>query len=58
MQSRTHTGHRARNAVALALIVATVWAGAVLARSAAPVDPSAPTGPVAHLSRVVDLIRG
>ncbi|ANZ17604.1 hypothetical protein ACH4YO_34935 [Streptomyces noursei] len=58
MQSRTHTGHRARNAVVLALIVAAVWAGAALTRGAAQADPSAPTGPVAHFSRAVELVRG
>ncbi|MFE3647814.1 hypothetical protein ACFXO2_08225 [Streptomyces sp. NPDC059152] len=58
MESRTHTGRRTRNAVVLALIVAAVWAGAALTRGATQVDPSAPTGPVAHFSRVVDLIRG
>ncbi|MER6047609.1 hypothetical protein K2224_06130 [Streptomyces sp. BHT-5-2] len=59
MQSRTHTGRRARNAAVLALIVAAVWAGAALTRgAAAQADPSAPTGPLAHFSRVVELVRG
>ncbi|MFB7634077.1 hypothetical protein ACFC0M_24465 [Streptomyces sp. NPDC056149] len=58
MQTRTHTGRRTRNATVLALIVAAVWAGAALTRGAAQVDPSAPTGPLAHLSRAVELIRG
>ncbi|MEW1657508.1 MULTISPECIES: hypothetical protein [unclassified Streptomyces] len=58
MQTRTHTGRRTRNAAVLALIVAAVWAGTALTRGAAPVDPSAPTGPLAHLSRAVELLRG
>ncbi|WP_199836374.1 hypothetical protein [Streptomyces sp. NRRL F-4489] len=58
MQTRTNTGRRTRHAVVLALIAATVWAGAAVIRGAGQPDPSAPTGPVAHLSRVVDLIRG
>ncbi|MGD3105384.1 hypothetical protein [Streptomyces sp. YGL11-2] len=58
MQPSTNTGRRARNAVVLALIVAAVWAGTALTRGAAQVDPSAPTGPVAHFGRAVELIRG
>ncbi|MCK7623843.1 hypothetical protein MUU72_12160 [Streptomyces sp. RS10V-4] len=58
MQTRSHTGRRTRNAVVLALIVATVWTGATVIRAAGQPDPSTPTGPVAHLSRVVELIRG
>ncbi|MCB5911342.1 hypothetical protein [Streptomyces pinistramenti] len=58
MQLRTTAGRRTRNTVVVALIVAAVWAGASLARSATHADPSAPTGPVAHFSRAVELIRG
>ncbi|MFG2224633.1 hypothetical protein ACIBK8_31170 [Streptomyces sp. NPDC050161] len=58
MQPRTTAGRRTRNTVVVALLVAAVWAGTSLARSAAHADPSAPTGPVAHFSRAVELIRG
>lgn len=58
MQSRTNAGRRTRNTVVLALIVAGLWAGIALTRGAAHVDESGPTGPVAHFSRAVELIRG
>ncbi|MFG2140279.1 hypothetical protein [Streptomyces sp. NPDC048650] len=58
MQPRTNAGRRTRKTVVVALIVAAVWAGTTLARSAAHADPDSPTGPVAHLSRAVNLIRG
>ena len=58
MQPRTNAGRRTRNAAVVALIVTALWAGAALARSAAHADESTPTGPVAHFSRAVNLIRG
>jgi hypothetical protein len=58
MQPRTTAGRRTRNTVVVALIVAALWTGAALARGAAPTDRTGPTGPVAHFSRAVDLIRG
>jgi hypothetical protein len=59
MQPRTNAGRRTRNTVVVALLVAAVWGGTALARSAAAhADPNGPTGPVAHFSRAVQLIRG
>ncbi|MFJ9416866.1 MULTISPECIES: hypothetical protein [unclassified Streptomyces] len=59
MQPRTNAGRRTRNTVVVALIVAAVWAGSTLARRAAHAEePDGPTGPVAHFSRAVELIRG
>ncbi|UQA94345.1 hypothetical protein [Streptomyces halobius] len=58
MQPRTNAGRRTRNAVVVALIVAALWAAATLTRGAAHADESGPTGPVAHFSRAVELIRG
>ncbi|MFI6765825.1 hypothetical protein [Streptomyces sp. NPDC050355] len=58
MQPRTNAGRRTRNTVVLALIVASLWAGFTLTRGAAHTDQSGPTGPVAHFSRAVELIRG
>jgi hypothetical protein len=42
----------------VALIVATLWAGIALTRGAPHPGESTPTGPVAHLSRAIDIIRG
>ncbi|MFH8567711.1 hypothetical protein [Streptomyces sp. NPDC017993] len=58
MQPRTTAGRRTRNTVVVALIVAALWAGAAVARGAAPTERTGPTGPVAHFSRAVELIRG
>ncbi|MFF4950779.1 hypothetical protein ACWC2K_26470 [Streptomyces chattanoogensis] len=58
MQARTNAGRRTRNTVVVALIVAAVWAGTAAIRGAAHADPNGPTGPVAHFSRAVELIRG
>lgn len=58
MQPRTNAGRRTRNTVVLALIVAGLWAGITVARGAAHTDESGPTGPGAHFSRAVELIRG
>ncbi|MEU7203382.1 hypothetical protein [Streptomyces sp. NPDC045470] len=58
MQSRTNTGRRARTTVMVALLVAALWGGIALTKGAAQADPSAPGGPVGHLSRAVEIIRG
>ncbi|ARF56318.1 hypothetical protein [Streptomyces gilvosporeus] len=59
MQPRTNAGRRTRNTVVVALLVAAVWGGTALMRGAAAhADPNGPTGPVAHFSKAVQLIRG
>ncbi|MFH8344810.1 hypothetical protein [Streptomyces sp. NPDC018045] len=58
MQSRTNAGRRARTTVMVALLVAVLWGGIALTKGAAQADGSAPAGPVGHLSRAVEIIRG
>lgn len=58
MQPRTNAGHRTRNTVVVALIVAGLWAGVTLTRGAARAEESGTNGPVGHFSRAVQLIHG
>ncbi|WP_167745383.1 hypothetical protein [Streptomyces monomycini] len=58
MQSRTNAGRRARTTVMVALLVAVLWGGVALTKGAAQADGAAPGGPVGHLSRAVEIIRG
>ncbi|WP_199821603.1 MULTISPECIES: hypothetical protein [Streptomyces] len=58
MQSRTTAGRRARTTVMVALLVAALWGGIALTKGAAQGDHNAPGGPVGHLSRAVEIIRG
>ncbi|MFD9813256.1 hypothetical protein [Streptomyces sp. NPDC059080] len=57
MQTKTNATRRARTTAVVVLIAAAVWAGTTVVRNASHADTSAPTGPVAHLRNVVDLIR-
>ncbi|MFI0263100.1 hypothetical protein ACH4OW_29200 [Streptomyces sp. NPDC017056] len=58
MRSRTTVGRRARNTTMVALLVAALWGGIALAKGAADDSLASSDGPVGHLGRALDIIRG
>ncbi|MET9294444.1 hypothetical protein [Streptomyces sp. NPDC003077] len=58
METRTNAGRRVRKAVVVALIVAGLWAGTAVTRGMARGEDGAPNGPMGHISRAVQVIRG